>query len=133
MFMPYVLLLGRIFYSLIFILGGLNHFIPGTIAYANSNGVPIPWLLVPLAGIIAVVGGLSILLGLKAKWGGWLIAIFLVPITFIMHKFWGITDPLLAAIQKIMFMKNLSMLGGALIIAYFGSGPISLDEKRRKK
>jgi putative oxidoreductase len=46
-----------------------------------------------------------------------------------MHNFWIATDPMARMIQMAMFMKNLSMLGAALIIAYFGSGPFSLDKK----
>ncbi len=48
-----------------------------------------------------------------------------------MHKFWGLTDPMAAKIQQIMFMKNLSMLGGALLIAHFGSGPLSMDAGKK--
>jgi putative oxidoreductase len=45
-----------------------------------------------------------------------------------MHNFWAVTDPVAAHMQQIMFMKNVSMLGSALLIAYFGSGPLSLDD-----
>jgi hypothetical protein len=55
---------------------------------------------------------LSILLGYKAKIGGWLIAIFPIGVTP-MHKFWGISDPMMQQVQMVMFMKNLAMLGGA--------------------
>jgi hypothetical protein len=61
--------------------------------------------------------------------GAWLIAAFLIPITFKMHAFWTIADPALAQMQQIMFMKNLSILGGALAFAYFGSGPYSLANR----
>jgi putative oxidoreductase len=44
-----------------------------------------------------------------------------------MHRFWGLTDSNMATIQQIMFMKNISMLGAALLIANFGSGPLSVD------
>ncbi|HXH19695.1 MAG TPA: DoxX family protein [Chitinophagales bacterium] len=46
-----------------------------------------------------------------------------------MHNYWAVTDPAMAQIQQAMFMKNISMLGSALLIAYFGSGPFSLDER----
>jgi putative oxidoreductase len=49
-----------------------------------------------------------------------------------MHKFWGVSDPMAAQIQMIMFMKNVSMLGGALLISQFGAGPFSLDARRTK-
>ncbi len=124
--MHYVVLIGRLFYSLIFILSSLSHFSEGTIAYARSMGLPMAAILVPLSGIVALAGGLSILLGYRAKLGAWLIVIFLVPVTFIMHSFWGLIDLQAAFVQQIMFMKNLSMLGAALLITYFGSGPFSL-------
>lgn len=131
--MKYVPLLGRILFSMIFLDSGFKHFSSGTINYAVSAGVPMASFAVPLAGIIAIAGALSILLGYKAKWGGWLIVFFLVPVTFMMHAYWNIQDPMQHQIQMIMFMKNMSMLGGALMIAYFGSGPISLDEVIKSK
>ena len=73
-----------------------------------------------------LLGGLSILLGYRAKLGAWLIAIFLIGVTP-MHKFWGIADPMMQQMQMVMFMKNLAMLGGALLITQFGSGPWSVD------
>ena len=124
--MKYVLLLGRVFYSLIFILASFGHFTKGSVDYAMQMGVPMAQFAVPLSGVIALLGGLSILLGYRAKIGAWLIVIFLVPVTFFMHRFWGPMDPQMAMMQQIMFLKNLSILGGAFIIAYFGAGPCSL-------
>ena len=46
-----------------------------------------------------------------------------------MHKFWGISDPMMQPMQMVMFMKNLTMLGGARLISQFGSGPSSLDSR----
>lgn len=124
-----IVLLGRIFFSLIFIMAGFNHLSQQTIQYAASLGVPMANILVPFSGLMAFLGGASILLGYKARYGAWLIVLFLVPITLTVHKFWGIADPMQATMQYINFMKNLSMLGGALLIAYFGSGPLSVDQK----
>ncbi|PYO38913.1 MAG: DoxX family protein, partial [Gemmatimonadetes bacterium] len=64
-----------------------------------------------------------------AKIGAWLLVLFQVPVTLMMHNFWAVTDPMMRGIQIAMFMKNISMLGGALLIAYFGSGPLSLDAR----
>ncbi len=72
---------------------------------------------------------MSVLLGYRARIGAWLIVLFLVPVTFAMHKFWGIADPATAQDQMAHFMKNLSMLGGALLITQFGAGPGSLDDR----
>ena len=128
--MRYLVLLGRILFAAIFVTAGPSHFSANTIAYAASKGVPLAAFAVPLSGIIAVAGGLSIVLGYKAKYGAWLIVLFLVPVTVMIHNFWAMTDPNMAQMNQIMFMKNLSMLGGALLIAYFGSGPLSIDKGR---
>jgi putative oxidoreductase len=109
----------------------MMHFSSKGIEYGASQGVPIPSILVPLSGLMAFLGALSIILGYKAKIGAWLIILFLIPITFMMHKFWTISDPMQMQMQMSMFMKNLSMLGGAFIIAYFGSGPLSLDGRKK--
>jgi len=131
--MKYRIPLARLFFALIFLMSTPGHFTSKTIGYAASHGVPMASILVPISGLIALAGGLSILLGYKARWGAWLIVLFLVPVTLSMHNFWAVTDPMAAQMQQIMFMKNLSMLGGALLISYFGSGPLSLDDwlKRR--
>lgn len=89
--------------------------------------------MVPFSGVLALAGGISIVIGYKAKWGVWLIVFFLVPVILIMHAFRKVTDPMQHIITMTMFMKNLSMLGGALIIAYFGSGPLSLDNLIKAK
>ena len=100
-----------------------------TIAYAASQGVPAASVLVPLSGVIALVGSLSILLGYWAKLGAWLIVLFLIGVTPL-HKFWGVSDPMMQQLQMAMFMKNIAMLGGALLITQFGSGPWSLDKRQ---
>ena len=113
-------------------MAGANHFNKQTIGYAASQGVPLAAIAVPLSGVLAIAGGLSILLGYRAKLGAWLIVLFLIPVTLMLHKFWTVTDPMMAQIQMILFMKNVSMLGGALLITGFGAGPFSLDARRSR-
>ena len=127
-----VVVLGRFLFALIFLMAGANNFNKQSIGYAASQGVPMASILVPLSGALAIVGGLSILLGYRAKLGAWLIVLFLIPVTLMMHKFWTVTDPMMAQIQMIMFMKNVSMLGGALLISQFGAGPFSLEGRRSR-
>jgi putative oxidoreductase len=127
-----VVVLGRFLFALIFLMAGANHFNKQTIGYAASQGVPWAAVAVPLSGMVAIVGGLSILLGYRAKLGAWLIVLFLVPVSLMMHKFWTVTDPMMAQIQMILFMKNVSMLGGALLISQFGAGPFSLEGRRSR-
>ncbi|MCF7806187.1 MAG: DoxX family protein [Simkaniaceae bacterium] len=130
--MKYILLIGRILFSSVFIIKGIDHFTPAAITYASSMNVPIPGFLVPLAGVIAVLGGLSILLGFKARIGAWLIIIFLIPTTFMMHQYWSFKDLYHAMMNQYCFIKNLSLMGAALMIAYFGSGPFSLSHNSHR-
>ena len=125
--MRYAVLAGRQLFSIIFIIASAGHFSPQTIESAARHGVPLPGLLVPLSGIIALMGGLSVLLGFQTRLGAWLLVIFLVPVTLMMHNFWSAPDPMTFQIEKAMFLKNITMLGGALVISYFGAGPLSLD------
>ncbi len=127
-----VVVLGRFFFALIFLMAGANHFSKQTIGYAVSAGVPWASMAVPLSGVLAIAGGLSILLGYRAKLGAWLIVLFLIPVTLMMHKFWLVQDAMMAQIQMILFMKNVAMLGGALLISQFGAGPFSFDARRSR-
>ena len=127
---PAIVLAGRVFYSLIFLMTAAGHFSGKIVPYAAAAGVPLAWLAVPASGVLAIAGGLSILLGYRARIGAWLLVLFLVPVTLMMHNFWAAKDPMVAQMQMMNFMKNLSMLGGALLIAQFGAGPWSLDARR---
>jgi putative oxidoreductase len=125
-----IVVLGRFFFVLIFLMAGPNHFSRQTIAFAASQGVPLASIAVPLSGVLAIAGGLSILLGYRAKLGACLIVVFPVPVTLMMHRFWTVPDPMMAQVQMVMFMKNLAMLGSALLISQFGAGPFSVDSRR---
>ena len=127
--MKNVVALGRILFSLIFIMTIMSHFSTSSASYAAAKGVPLAFILVPISGIIAFLGGLSIALGYKAKFGAWLIILFLIPVTLMMHAFWKETDAMMMQTQMINFMKNLSLIGAAFYMAYFGAGPCSLDNK----
>jgi putative oxidoreductase len=129
----YLVPLGRALFAAIFVFGGLGLFSAKTIGYAASAGVPLANLAVPLAGVIALAGGLSVLLGFHARIGAALIVLFLVPVTLAMHQFWTLTDPMAAQMEMASFMKNVALIGGALVLAHFGAGPISLDARRARR
>lgn len=122
--------LARAFLAAMFLMAGPSHFNPAMVGYAQSAGVPIAPFLVPASGVLAFLGGLSLLLGFRAREGAALLVVFLVPVTLSMHAFWAVKDPMMAQIQFAMFMKNLGLLGGALLVAHFGAGPYSLDARR---
>jgi len=123
----YAALAGRQLISMIFIISSAGHFSPQTVVWAASHHVPLPEFLVPLSGLMALAGGLSVLLGFHTRFGAWLLVSFLLPVTMMMHNFWAVADPAISQIEKAMFIKNVAMLGGALFISYFGAGPLSLD------
>ena len=125
--MRYTVLAGRILFSTIFIIASAGHFQQQTVDFATWRGVPLAGVLVPLSGVMALMGGLSILVGFQARLGAWVLVAFLIPVTLVMHNFWGVADSAAQQIERAMFMKNLTMLGGALLITYFGAGPLSLD------
>ena len=128
-FTRYLVPIGRVLFALMFILSAPNHFARSTIDYAAHQGVPATSILVPIAGIIALIGGLSVAIGLYARVGALLLALFLIPVTLWMHAFWNVTDPMQHMMQMINFLKNVSMLGGALLMMYFGAGPFSVDNR----
>lgn len=127
--MRYLHLVGRILFALIFVLAAARHFTQEGIQHAASLGVPLANLAVPLSGVMALVGGLSVAFGYKTKWGAWVLIAFLVPVTLGMHAFWKLHDPEMIHMQQAMFAKNLSMLGAALLLTQFGAGAVSFDQK----
>jgi len=116
---------------LIFLMSGPAYFSHQTIAFAASQGVLLAAIAVPFSGVLAILGGLSVLFGYRPRIGAWLIVLFLAGVTPMMHEFWGVTDPAMHQMQMIHFMKNLSMAGGALVISQLGTGPWSLSRAQR--
>jgi putative oxidoreductase len=123
---------GRFLFALIFRMAAANRFYKQTMGYAASLGVLLAAITVPLSGVLAIAGGLSIWSGRRRKLGAWLIVLFLVPVSLMMHKFWTVTDPMLTQIQMILCTKNVSMLGGAWLISQFGAGSFSFAARRSR-
>jgi uncharacterized membrane protein YphA (DoxX/SURF4 family) len=113
-----VLLIGRVVFSFFFIYSGFNHLTKLSMysQYAGAAGVPAPTLAVAVTGLLLLGGGLSILLGVQPRLGALLLIVFLVPTSFMMHRFWGLNDPMMAANQAANFWKNIALTGGATMI-----------------
>lgn len=116
--MDYLFLLGRILYGGFFLMSGINHFtgLNGMSEYAKSKGVPMPKLAVGASGLLIILGGLWIILGALVRVGLYEIILFLVPVTFMMHRFWEEKDPMAKMMQQTNFMKNLALLGAAIMM-----------------
>lgn len=125
--MDILFLIGRILFSLIFIVSGFTHLkeFNHTVEEVKKAKTPFPKLSVAVMSLFALVGGLSVAFGFYSNIGAFLLLIFLLPTTFIVHRFWGLPDDQ-KQIQSVHFFKNLSLLGATLMILYFGSGPFSL-------
>jgi uncharacterized membrane protein YphA (DoxX/SURF4 family) len=116
-------LLGRVLFASLFIMSGITHLtkVEALAQYAASGGVPAPKVAVVVTGVMILVGGVSILLGYQPAVGALLLAIFLIPVAIIMHRFWGLADAAMAQSQRTHFWKNIAMAGAALMIYYFAT------------
>jgi putative oxidoreductase len=113
---PFVL--GRVLFGGYFVLSGINHLRnrEQMKPYVASKGVPQPGLAVTLTAIPLLIGGTSLVLGMKPKWGALSILGFLGGVSPIMHNFWQSEDPQQRQRDMTDFMKNMALAGGALAL-----------------
>lgn len=119
----YIQLAGRVMLALIFILAGLGKIQDpaGTMGYMQSVGLPGILLWPTIA--LEVLGGLAIALGFKTRYAAFALAIFSVAAAFIFHN--NFADQM----QMILFLKNIAIAGGLLLLATSGKTAFSLDNK----
>ena len=117
------LLLGRALGAFFFLYGAFNHLTKtSTYAqYAAGAGVPLPKLAIIVTGLMLLAGGLSLLLGYQVRWGALLLVAFLIPVSFFMHRFWGLADPAMAQFQAANFWKNITIAGALLIVYWYAA------------
>ena len=126
-------LVGRILLALMFVLAGFSKIggFDGTVGYIASKGLPAASLLAVLTIVAEVGGGLAIVFGFYTRWAALALAGFTLLASFIFHTFWSVPAEQ-QMVQQLLFMKNISVAGGLLVLAAFGAGAISLDAKRTK-
>lgn len=124
-------LIGRICFSTIFIVAGYHKLAAysATVAVMTSKGIPMAEWLIVGAIILELGGGILVLLGYKARLGALMLLLFIIPVSYYFHSFWGY-GPEEMVNQMHHFMKNLAMMGGALYIMAFGPGVFSLDKMK---
>jgi len=120
----YLPLVGRIMLAHIFLLAGINKIsgYAGTQGYMDAMGVP--GSLLPLVIVIEIAGGLALIVGWKTRWAALGLAGFTIIAAFLFH--FNLADQM----QSILFMKNISITGGLLLLAAYGAGAFSLDKKQ---
>jgi len=117
-------LLARVFLGHIFLLGGISKIgaYQATQGYMDAMGVP--GMLLPAVIALEIVGGLAVILGWQTRIAAYVLAGFTILAGAIFHN--NFADQ----IQMIMFMKNIAIAGGFLLLASYGAGAYSLDNRR---
>jgi uncharacterized membrane protein YphA (DoxX/SURF4 family) len=115
-------LFARVLFGGVLAFTGLNHFLDaeGMIGYAQAKGIPAASLGVPLSGGLLVAGGLGIVLGVYPTIAAGAVAVFLVAATPTMHDFWNAPEDQKQG-ELNNFLKNVALLGGALVFLVFAS------------
>lgn len=127
--MDIAFLIGRIVLGYFYYSSAMNHFShPGVISgYAGYKGVPIPKLATWVSGVLLMIGALSIITGLYPVIGVIALALFFLPVSFMIHNYWTIKDPMAAMGEKVNFRKNMALLASALMfLAIPQPWPLSL-------
>ena len=122
-------LIGRILLVFIFLQSGIGKIgnFQGTAQYMAKFGMPYANFFLVGAIFLELVGSIAVILGYGTRFGALLLIIFLIPTTLIFHTHFS--DPM----QKIHFVKNVSMFGGMFILFSVGAGRFSLDYLLRGK
>jgi uncharacterized membrane protein YphA (DoxX/SURF4 family) len=129
-------LLGRAIFGGYFLYNGINHFINREMMsqYAGAKGVSAPDAAVMTSGAMLVAGGVSVLTGLKPRQGLAAIVGFLIPVSLLMHRFWEEHDPQKRMAETINFMKNMALVGAALMMLELDEPwPVSIDASREEE
>lgn len=118
--------LARVLLSLIFVMSGFAKLADpaGTIAYIQSVGAPFPQVAYGLALIAELGCGLALLIGFQSRIAALGLAVFTLAAALIFHHQFN------DQIQMIMFMKNITIMGGLLLVVAHGSGGFSLDQRK---
>ena len=129
----FLLFIGRICFSLIFILAGYNKIttFQETVTSMANMGIPYTDVALFIAIVLELGGGLLVLFGLFTRFGAFMLFLFIIPVTFFFHDFWTMQGEEMTG-NVYHFMKNLAMLGATLFLMASGSGKISLDALFRR-
>ena len=118
-----VALAGRVMFTLIFFLSGITHFTDlASYVALMPEGIPLRPFWVMISGAVELLGASLIVSNRMPQLGGWLIFIFLVPVTIVVHGVAMATtpDPVMARIQTSFVLKGVAMAGAALLISQLG-------------
>ena len=129
-----VLLAGRVALGAIFVESASRQLMTvGTFAASlASRGVPLPMLLAVVGVAVELVGGILIVSGFRTRVAAPPIILFMIVATVISHRYWELADAARRG-QEIHFFKNLSIVGGLLLLFVSGPGRFSIDGLVRRQ
>jgi putative oxidoreductase len=121
----------RILLALMFVLGGIGKLggLEGTAGYIASKGLPMPMVLAVATGVLELVAGVMLIIGWQARWAALALAAFTLLASVLFHNYWAMPAAQ-QMMQQLMFMKNLAVAGGLLLVFAFGAGSLSLDARK---
>ncbi len=125
-----LVLVGRIMLALMFVLSGFDKLIhvSATAGYIASVGLPMPAVLTVLSGLLELIGGLAIMTGFWARWAALALGFFTLVASVLFHPYWSVPADQ-QMVTQLLFMKNISVVGGMFILAALGPGPASMGSK----
>lgn len=128
-----LLLVGRILLALMFLLSGYSKIggFAGTAGYIASAGLPLPQLLAVATIVLELGAGLLLVAGWQTRWAALALAAFTLLAALLFHNFWAMPADK-QMMQYLMFLKNVSITGGMLVLAAAGPGAWSLDARRAR-
>jgi len=127
-----LMLLARIMMSLIFIMSGWDKLmnISGFAATLSQRGVP--GFLGYVAPFVEFVGGVLLIIGLATRYTSLVMLLFVIIGTFIAHRYWT-AEPAQLVNQFNHFWKNVTIMGGMILLFVTGGGRYALDAMLRRK
>lgn len=129
-FNPLLLLISRVLLVILFIISGLPKMLnfEGTVQYMTSLQTPLPWLAAVIAIFMEVIVSIMIIIGFYTRPLALIFAAYTLGTGLIGHAYWTMTGADMSG-NMIHFYKNISIVGGFLLLAMTGPGSISLDKK----
>ena len=117
---------GRILISLMFVTSGFSKILGYAATQGYMEAMGVPGALLPLVIAVELLGGLAVMVGWKTRIAAFLLAGFSLLSALLFHANFG------DQMQMIMFMKNVSIAGGFLMIVSLGGGAFALDNRLNK-
>ncbi|MCP3751432.1 DoxX family protein [Pseudomonas sp. SBB6] len=123
-----IILLARILLMILFVMSGWSKLtgFDGTVDYLASLGAPLPTVAAGVAIVMEFFVAIILILGFYTRPLAFLFALFVIGTAVIGHPFWNMVDPAKAA-NTVQFFKNMSIVGGLLLLSVTGAGRFSVD------